>query len=176
MRNWAIKLLCTALVTLSLQTIVPAASSNVGGNHAPRADRADRLVVKKAERRLYVYSNNAVIAVYPIALGRNPVGPKVFVGDGRTPEGRYVIESRKKNSDFYRALKISYPNEENKEIARQYGIPPGGQIMIHGQPNRNRPGLNTASDWTEGCIAVTNRQMDELWRTVKTGTPINILP
>ncbi|MCP5364859.1 MAG: L,D-transpeptidase family protein [Hyphomicrobiales bacterium] len=133
-------------------------------------------MVKKAERRLYVFSNGTIIAVYPIALGRNPVGPKVFVGDGRTPEGRYVIESRNENSDFYRALKISYPNEENKEIARQYGIPPGGQIMIHGQPNRNRPDLDTNSDWTEGCIAVTNRQMDELWRTVKTGTPINILP
>lgn len=173
MRNWALKLLSVMFMTLSLQTIAPAASSNVGDSHGLRADR---LVVKKAERRLYVFSNGAIIAVYPIALGRNPVGPKVFVGDGRTPEGRYVIESRNEKSDFYRALKISYPNEENKAIAREYGIPPGGQIMIHGQPNMNRPDLDTNSDWTEGCIAVTNRQMDELWRTVKTGTPINILP
>lgn len=138
--------------------------------------KADRIVVKKAERRLYLLRDDGVIASYPVALGPNPVGPKVFEGDGRTPEGAYVIESRNAGSSFYRALKISYPSAEDRQLARRYRIPAGGLIMIHGQPNTPRRGHNPDRDWTEGCIAVRNHEMDEIWRAVDVGTPVEIHP
>ncbi len=138
--------------------------------------KASKIVVKKAERRLYLLQDDDVIASYRVALGPNPVGPKVFQGDGRTPEGSYVIESRNAGSRFYRALRISFPNEEDRALARRFRIPAGGLIMIHGQPNVPRQGYNPNRDWTEGCIAVRNDEMDEIWRAVDVGTPVEIEP
>lgn len=135
-----------------------------------------KVLVRKSERRLYLLQDEDVVASYRIALGANPVGPKVFQGDGRTPEGDYVIESRNAGSNFYRALKISYPSAEDRALARRYRIPSGGLIMIHGQPNSPRRGHNPGKDWTEGCIAVENHEMDEIWRAVGVGTPVEIQP
>lgn len=138
--------------------------------------KADRIVVKKAERRLYLMRDDAVIASYKVALGANPVGPKFFQGDSRTPEGSYVIDRRNAASRFYRALSISFPNAEDRARARRYGAPAGGLVMIHGQPNERRRGHDANSDWTEGCIAVRNHEMDEIWAAVDVGTPIEIEP
>lgn len=138
--------------------------------------KADRILVKKAERRLYLLRDDAVIASYKVALGGNPRGPKYFQGDSRTPEGTYFIDGRNAGSRFYRALKISYPSPEDRARARQYGAPAGGLVMIHGQPNDRRRNHDADSDWTDGCIAVSNREMDEIWAAVDIGTPIEIEP
>lgn len=156
-----------------------AASSIVASPRAVVADvywKADRIVVKKAERRLYLLRDEAVIASYKVALGGNPVGPKYFQGDSRTPEGSYTIDGRNAGSRFYRALSISYPSPEDRARARQYGAPAGGLVMIHGQPNQRRSSHDAGSDWTDGCIAVSNREMDEIWAAVDVGTPIEIEP
>jgi murein L,D-transpeptidase YafK len=139
---------------------------------------ADRIVVLKRARRLVLLSHGKVLRAYRIALGRRPVGPKVRDGDGRTPEGRYVLDWRNARSRFYRSMHISYPNRKDRERARRLGVPAGGDIMIHGLPNdRAEIGPKHARmDWTEGCIAVTNAEMDEIWNAVKDGTTIEIRP
>ena len=139
---------------------------------------ADRVVVAKAARKLLVYRGDRLLATYRIALGRNPIGHKEREGDGRTPEGSYVIDFRKRDSDFHRALHISYPNNEDRRRAGQRKVPPGGAIMIHGLPNgMGRIGkAHTLRDWTDGCIAVTNEEIEEIWRLVPNGTPITIRP
>lgn len=146
----------------------------------PLADGAiaDRIVVDKSERRLELYDGTALLRSYTVSLGREPVGPKRREGDSRTPEGRYYIDYRKPDSAFYRALHISYPTPNQRAAARARGEPPGGLIMIHGLSERRAPfgRLNRLSDWTIGCIAVTNAEMDELWRVVVDGTPIEIKP
>lgn len=136
--------------------------------------KVDRVLVEKGERRLSLFSRGNEIASYPIALGRNPVGPKVFQGDGRTPEGTYRISARNTQSQFYRSLRINYPSRDDVALAARYGIPAGGDIMIHGQPNGGR--RHDRKDWTEGCIAVSNTHMDEIWRAVDTGTVVEIRP
>lgn len=138
----------------------------------------DRIVVLKSERQMALMRGDHVVRVYRIALGRYPRGHKTEKGDSRTPEGSYVIESRLEDSNFYRAIQISYPNAEDVARARARGVDPGGQIMIHGLPNRwsaKQVGHPTL-DWTQGCIAVTNQEMDEIWRLVQIGTPIEIHP
>ena len=139
---------------------------------------ADRVVVKKAEHRLYLYKDDAPFAVYPIHLGRYPTGPKQRAGDARTPEGRYLLDWRKANSDFYRALHVSYPNAQDLRTARQSGVEPGGNIMIHGQPNWFGGDTHSSLpwDWTDGCIAVSNANIEMLWDLVPDGTSIDILP
>ena len=115
---------------------------------------------------------------YRVALGWDPVGPKQFQGDGRTPEGQYELDWRNPESKFYRAIHISYPAPADLARARSQGLPPGGNIMIHGLPNDLEIiGADHAKwDWTEGCIAVTNAEMDEIWSYVDDGTPIEIRP
>jgi murein L,D-transpeptidase YafK len=148
------------------------------GNESVVAGQVDRILVVKSERRLYLLQGEQVVAEYGIALGRNPVGHKVFEGDGRTPEGFYYISDRNHRSRFYRSLRISYPNPQDRSLAAEYGIPAGGAIMIHGQPNDPRKAAADPEkvDWTEGCIAVSNWVMDQLWEYVDTGTPIEIRP
>jgi len=139
---------------------------------------ADRVLVEKAERRLTLFNGEAVLKTYRVALGREPVGPKQREGDGRTPEGSYVIAGRKADSAFHRALRISYPNQGDLARARAAGQPPGGDIMIHGLKNGlgwlGR--LHTTSDWTEGCVAVTNEEIEEIWEAVPDGTAVEIRP
>ncbi|HEB91677.1 MAG TPA: hypothetical protein ENI85_19025 [Deltaproteobacteria bacterium] len=138
----------------------------------------DRILVLKAERRLILLAGMESVADYGIALGSAPVGLKRMRGDGRTPEGLYRIDARKRDSDFHRALHISYPNAEDLRRARKSGVDPGGSIMIHGLPN----GLGLIGsghrmvDWTDGCIAVTNEEMDEIWDRVEEGVLVEIRP
>ena len=136
----------------------------------------DRIVVVKHTRRMYVYRNGRVAKEYHVSLGRNPVGPKFEQGDNRTPEGVYYIDWRNPDSGYHRSLRISYPNDADLAHARERGVSPGGMIMIHGLPNGKGDMINThrSTDWTNGCIAVTNQEMDELWAVVPTGTPIEI--
>jgi murein L,D-transpeptidase YafK len=140
--------------------------------------RADLVVVKKAARSLELYRGGELLRSYRVSLGRDPHGPKQREGDGRTPEGRYTLNYRKSNSAFHRALHISYPSLADTEAAKTLGASPGGLIMVHGI--RNGLGiigrLHTFMDWTDGCVAVTNREIEEIWRVVPDGTPIVIEP
>jgi murein L,D-transpeptidase YafK len=140
--------------------------------------KADRVVVDKSERRLSLLRDGKVIRSFRVALGRDPVGAKSREGDGRTPEGRYVLDWRNKQSRFYRSIHISYPNPADRRRARTGGVSPGGAIMIHGLPNgRGAIGAEHARwDWTDGCIAVTNAEMDEIWSRIDNGVPIEIRP
>jgi murein L,D-transpeptidase YafK len=141
-------------------------------------ETADRIVIHKSKRALLLYRGGAVIRTYRIALGRNPVGPKQRQGDGRTPEGDYVIAGRNVNSAYHRSLRISYPGTADRERARRQRVRPGGDIMIHGLPN-GQGWIGVAHrlhDWTEGCIAVTNDEIEEIWRLVADGTPVQITP
>jgi murein L,D-transpeptidase YafK len=139
---------------------------------------ADRMVVYKARREMLLYRDGKVIRSYRIALGRTPVGPKRREGDGKTPEGDYIIDGRLARSQFHRALHISYPAAADRERARRAGVSPGGDIMVHGLPNGQGAigAAHRQSDWTEGCIAVTNEEIEEIWRLVANGTPIRIEP
>lgn len=136
---------------------------------------ADHIVVEKSKRKMKLYHNDKVIRVYSISLGKKPVGAKRERGDNKTPEGHYIISGRKDDSAYHLALKISYPDELDVERAGRRGVDPGDRIMIHGLPDdfgiRKRP-----RDWTEGCIAVTNREIEEIWQLVPDGTTIEIRP
>ena len=142
------------------------------------ADGANALhiLVLKSERRLMLVRAGQTLLTFPIALGSHPLGPKRQEGDGRTPEGAYVIDRFDAGSAFHRALHISYPNEEDMRRARAMGVDPGGRIEIHGLP----PGYETLDpkrfdkDWTDGCISVSDRAVELLWRNVGLGTPIAI--
>ncbi len=144
----------------------------------PAKISADRVLVLKSERRLVLMNQGEAVRSYRVALGRNPEGRKVRQGDGRTPEGVYVLDRRNPQSRFYRSIGISYPNPEDRARARRLGVPPGGDIMIHGLPNRlaGIDGDHTRWDWTEGCIALTNAEIDEIWEAVADGTTIEIRP
>jgi len=138
----------------------------------------DRVVVLKSERRLVLMRGESVVRVFDVALGRYPTGPKRRAGDARTPEGVYELDYKLEDSAFYRAIHISYPNAQDLARARAEGVDPGGKIMIHGLPNDRTASYvgHPRIDWTQGCIAVTNAEMDELWRLVGIGTPIEIHP
>jgi lipoprotein-anchoring transpeptidase ErfK/SrfK len=139
---------------------------------------ADWILVEKKARRLTLFRNHKPFKSYDIALGRQPEGPKRFQGDNKTPEGRYRIDSRKKNSDYYRALHISYPNSDDAAYATKQKRSAGGDIMIHGLPKGmgSLGPFHRLRDWTAGCIAVTNTEIEELWRAIPDGTPIEIRP
>lgn len=139
---------------------------------------ADQIVVRKSLRRMELLRGGEVIGSYKIALGLDPSGPKQREGDFRTPEGRYRVERRNPHSDFFLALQISYPNEGDVQRARRNGWAPGGRIMIHGLPNnpRHPPEYYERRDWTDGCIAVSNADMVEIWLLTGHDTPVEILP
>jgi murein L,D-transpeptidase YafK len=139
--------------------------------------------VYKSERRLHLLSGSHIVRSYDMRLGFDPIGHKVKEGDGKTPEGRYVIDWRNPNSQFYKSLHISYPNATDIAKAKQLGVSPGGDIMIHGSASTKQlkrlPQLMDylpKDDWTWGCIAVRNVDMDEIWKLVDNGTPIEIYP
>jgi murein L,D-transpeptidase YafK len=139
---------------------------------------ADSIVVDKGERQLTLYRQGAPVRTYLVALGQQPVGDKVRRGDMRTPEGLFRIEARNPQSRYHRALRISYPDAAHADRARALGVSPGGDIMIHGLPKRQAwvGAKHRDFDWTEGCIAVTNAEIDEIWNAVPVGTPIHIKP
>lgn len=144
----------------------------------PAGARADLVVVDKSERSLTLYRRGAALRSYRVALGPSPEGHKEREGDGKTPEGRYVIDWRNAKSSFHRSLHVSYPNARDRREARRRGVDPGGAIMVHGLPNGMAwlGSAHAASDWTLGCIAVTNEEIEEIWRVVADGTPIEIKP
>lgn len=140
------------------------------------AETADSVLVDKSDEKLYLLKDKSVIAEYSVAFGANPEGHKQQEGDERTPEGHYLLDFKKADSAFYKAIHISYPDEADKKAAAAKGVDPGGLIMIHGQ--RNRLGwlsfITQRFNWTDGCIAVTNSEMDEIWSSVSVNTPIEI--
>lgn len=138
---------------------------------------ADRVVVHKAERKLLLMYRGNVERSYHVELGSSPVGRKEREGDSRTPEGTYHLEHNPR-SDYFMSIKVSYPNEADLERARTHGWDPGGLIMIHGLPNvlKHEADAYRTHDWTDGCIAVSNADMAEIWILTRDGVPIDILP
>lgn len=147
------------------------------GQHTGR-ELADSVLVVKSERKLYLLKAGRVLRSFDISLGLMPVGPKQREGDLRTPEGRYTLDDRNANSDYFLSIKVSYPSAEDRERARAQGVDPGGQIMIHGLPNTPRYDARRYHgwDWTDGCIAVANSDMVDIWLMTRESTPIEIRP
>ena len=173
------------LATLTLGCIAFAAH----GDGLPQAERVmlrsteslpavDHLVVRKEERRLLLLHGDTVVRSYKIALGVNPVGPKERAGDLRTPEGRYYLTRRNPRSDYFLSIQVSYPNETDLKRAHKHHWDTGGSIMIHGLPNqlKREPKYYEISDWTDGCIALSNADMVEVWLLTPDNAPIDILP
>lgn len=131
-----------------------------------------QIQVRKADRKMYLFHNDEVLKSYDIGLGFQPVGHKQFEGDGKTPEGQYFISYKNPNSQYHLSLAISYPNEADVAYAKSQGKSPGGDIVIHGGPNTRV----SSRDWTWGCIALTDKEMERVYSMVKPGTPIFILP
>lgn len=174
-------LLRVALALLSLLTgafLVVMVWVTDRGHPLPPGVRADKILVHKSERVMMLLQRGKPLKAYRIALGPAPCGHKVCEGDGKTPEGSYLIDARKFNSSFHRALHVSYPNPRDIQVARNRGLDPGGAIMIHGLPNGMGwfGNLHRWWDWTAGCIAVTDWEIEELWRAVPDGTTIEIRP
>lgn len=163
-------------------TIAPAAP-NTAGLPAPvtgarRTVMADSIVIEKSMRRMTLFNAGLPVRTYDVALGRNPVGRKERIGDYRTPEGLYHIDARNPFSRYHRGLHVSYPNADDLARARTTGIPAGGDIMIHGLPNGqgSAGAAHREFDWTNGCVAVTDDEIDEIWASVPVGTPVRIKP
>lgn len=145
---------------------------------ASNAPEVDRVIVSKSDRQLYLMQGRKVLRSYPVSLGKNPVGHKSRIGDQRTPEGRYTLDWRNPQSRFHLALHISYPNIRDRESAAHKGVTPGGDIMIHGLPPKYADGEQVLLDldWTDGCIAVSNQAIEEIWQLVADNTVIDIFP
>lgn len=143
---------------------------------AAEQQKIDRILVVKSEHRLQLLNGGTVVRTYTVAIGRGGLAPKQQQGDHKTPEGIYRIDRRKANSRFHRALHISYPNDADRERARQLGVDPGGDIMIHGIMNGFGwvGSMHRMFDWTDGCIAVTDEEIDEIWALVPDGTAVEI--
>jgi murein L,D-transpeptidase YafK len=155
------------LALATLPTVAPVA--------APAAT-VDRVLVDKSDRRLDLLSGDITVRSYGIALGFAPDGEKGREGDGKTPEGFYVIEGRNPASAFHLSLKISYPDEADRAAAAEQGVAPGGDIFIHGAPNWWLLPGQPPGDWTKGCIAVTDAEIEDIWSLVRDGTPVEIRP
>ncbi len=139
---------------------------------------ADLVIIDKGERELHLMQDGEIFRTFPIALGIRPVGDKKQEGDFKTPEGKYILDSRNPNSEYFLSIHISYPNAQDRREARALGVPPGGAIMIHGQPNvpRYSETYYRTQDWTNGCIAVSNSDMIDIWLMTGDNTPIEIRP
>ncbi len=177
LRRW---LLLLAVTSLSLVARADGLDNveQVRLRSADSMPSADRIVVRKSDRKLMLMRGDDVLRSYRIALGLNPVGHKERAGDFRTPEGRYHLVNRNPRSDFFLSIQVSYPNERDVKNAAANGWEPGGSIMIHGMPNipRHQPTYYESRDWTDGCIAVTNADMLEIWLLTVDNAPIEILP
>ncbi len=152
---------------------------SVAAAHAENGPfHADRILIVKSERQLYLIHDGEVQRSFRVALGRTPRGHKLHEGDGRTPEGLYYLNARNPDSRFHKSLRISYPNVEDRKRAYALGKKPGGQIMIHGVPDElaHWGPDHYLFNWTEGCIAVTNSEIEMIWDSVEVGTPIEIRP
>jgi murein L,D-transpeptidase YafK len=169
--RWLFAITCFAI-------FIAAAWANWPFAALPAGTVADHVVVRKSARVLELYRGTTLIRSYSVSLGRTPRGPKQQAGDGRTPEGIYRLDYRRLDSSFHRALHISYPGQNDVAAAKSRGVDPGGLIMVHGMKN----GLgwigraHRAVDWTDGCVAVTDGEIDEIASVVPDGTPITIEP
>lgn len=172
-----IKALLFIFIPISLAVGGVALFTNTVKNPLPPETVADKILIEKKDRRLTLLTHGKALKTYRVALGRNPVGKKLEEGDKRTPEGMYVIDRRKEQSRYHRALHVSYPNQEDIAQAKARGVSPGGDIMIHGLPNGIGfvGNLHVKRDWTLGCIAVTNPEIEEIWRAVPDGTVVEIV-
>jgi murein L,D-transpeptidase YafK len=170
-----------AVAALGLAALVAWDFIKPGREIPPLAEasrRATSIVVEKEARRLTLLQGDTVIKTYRTSLGSNPIGHKQREGDSRTPEGRYTIDGRNSRSRFHLSLHISFPDAADRARAAQNAVPPGSDIMVHGLRNGLGwlAGLHLVRDWTDGCIAVTNAEMEEIWALVDTGTPVQIKP
>ena len=155
-----------------------ALTLQAGAAVAAGLEIADRVVVRKAERKLYLMRGPTVLRSFRVALGLSPDGDKTREGDFRTPEGSYALVERNPDSEFFLSIRVSYPSAADKKLARRTGHAPGGAIMIHGQPNNptHSQEYYRRVDWTNGCIAVSNADMVDIWLMTARNTPIDILP
>ena len=179
----ALRSAAACLVALLAVTTVradsPLSSSAIAGPSLEAGlPLADTVIVRKSHRTLQLLRNGQVLRSYKVALGLRPDGHKQSEGDFRTPEGKYKLSRRNPNSEFFLSIQVSYPNDDDIARARKQGVRPGGAIMIHGQPNIPRKPRDYYSnvDWTEGCIAVSNPDMVEIWLMTPPDTPIEIQP
>jgi len=145
---------------------------------AGKSLHADRVVVLKKERTLQLLSQGKIVKSYKVSLGGDPVVPKTRQGDHKTPEGVYVLDSRNAHSQFHKSIHISYPNARDRAAARAKGVSPGGDVFVHGLPNGYAwvGASHRVKDWTDGCIAVTDEEIEEIWKAVAEGTPIEVRP
>jgi len=174
-RRHLLRLLTLVAVSVALLAMFDRLAPPLLASQLPKADA---VLVEKGAERLSLLRAGQVYRTYPIALGAKPQGPKQVQGDERTPEGRYVLDSRNAGSRFYKAIHLSYPNEQDQARAKARGEDPGGMIMIHGQPNGFGwlGWLIQRFNWTNGCMAVGTISMEEIWRAVDDGAPIEIRP
>lgn len=149
-----------------------------GALHAGEFPLADKVLIEKSERKLHLIKDGKAFRTFDIALGIRPIGDKQMEGDFKTPEGIYRLDVRNPHSEFFLSIHVSYPNGEDLQFARAKGVEPGGSIMIHGQPNT--PTFSEiyyrTRDWTNGCIAVSNSDMIDIWLMTTHNTPIEIRP
>lgn len=147
-------------------------------SYSSQSYEVDKIIVSKSDRMLYLMNDGSVIRSYPVSLGKNPEGHKLHQGDQRTPEGRYYLDWRNADSRYHLALHISYPNAKDIESAMKKGLHPGSGIMIHGLPSKYADGeiVLMDLDWTDGCIAVSNEAIEEIWSMVHNHTVIDIIP
>ena len=166
--RWLLALICLSFATLSWASTV----ETIGGK------TVEKVLVLKSAHQLQLINDGKPLKTYRISLGKNPKGHKLIEGDRRTPEGLYWIDWRKTSDRFNLAMHISYPNISDAARARREGVRPGGMIMIHGQNPKSSLSPQQAQqyNWTDGCIAITNAEMDEVWKVVDEGTPIEIWP
>jgi murein L,D-transpeptidase YafK len=165
---------CSLVCTLALLSSARAANADEA---VAAPEQADSVLVVKSERKLYLMKGGRVLRAIDIALGLFPKGPKRREGDFRTPEGRYYLEARNPNSDYFLSIQVSYPSEADRAQARKARVDPGGQIMIHGWPNEPHYDWgHYDGDWTDGCIGVRNADMVDIWLMTRESTPIEIRP
>jgi murein L,D-transpeptidase YafK len=168
----------TKLAVLPLAALLVLTAQDIGAtaHWLPASATADKVLVLKHRRRLYLLKDNHVLKTYRVSLGIRPVGPKLREGDHRTPEGTYLLDWHNTESEFYKSIHISYPNQKDLARAKRLSVPPGGDLFIPGQPNGFDGPDRQPGDWTDGCIAVSDEEMEEIWRAVADGTPILIKP
>ncbi|HEX4630650.1 MAG TPA: L,D-transpeptidase family protein [Chthoniobacterales bacterium] len=172
------KLLLIVLLFICLAAAGLAAAAYLNVNPLPRNAVAGRILIEKAARRLTLFQNGRALKTYSVALGQAPVGPKEYEGDQRTPEGIYKVDFHKPDSDYHLALHISYPEQPDVDRAAGQGLSAGSDIMIHGLPNGHgwMGRFHRRADWTAGCIAVADFEIEEIYRAVPDGTPVELRP
>jgi murein L,D-transpeptidase YafK len=178
-KYWKRKIVIPSLIAwVALSTVLGHASSLSAAPQSPTPQKVDSILILKKDHVMELLAGGKVIRTYKVALGRGGLAAKQQEGDARTPEGHYTIDSRNEASHYHKALHISYPGTEDRKRAEKLGVSPGGAIMIHGLPNGMSwlGATHRMYDWTLGCVAVTDAEIDEIWTLVPVGTPVEIRP